>query len=153
MWLEGLEQIENLAKWSLDCDLHKREDNKMSIVDKINVKSGTEDEIKEEKVSDSNLHNLESVKKMYAPDESHYDGSIQPLEFMQANMNKDEFIGFLKGNVIKYVSRASKKGSSHDDLLKAKRYLEWLILTNANQIINPRQPYEDAIKEVTLEGK
>ena len=37
------------------------------------------------------------------PFESHYDGTIQPLEFMQAQMTQEEFRGFLKGNIIKYV--------------------------------------------------
>lgn len=74
-------------------------------------------------------------------EDKHYSGTIQPLEFMQANMSKDEFIGFLKGNVIKYVSRAGKKrGSSvKEDLLKAKRYLGWWIAALDGTVINPRE--------------
>lgn len=74
-------------------------------------------------------------------DERHYGGRIQPLEFMQANMTKEEFIGFLKGNVIKYVSRAGKKENSDikNDLAKAKRYLSWLEKAVSDDIINPRE--------------
>lgn len=74
-------------------------------------------------------------------DEEHYSSRIQPLEFMQASMTKEEFIGFLKGNVIKYVSRAGKKKSSDvkNDIAKAKRYLSWLEKAVNDDIINPRE--------------
>lgn len=74
-------------------------------------------------------------------DESHYGGTIQPLEFMQANMTKDEFMGFLKGNIIKYVSRAGKKKDNDikSDIKKAKRYLVWLQEVLDGKIINPRE--------------
>jgi len=77
----------------------------------------------------------------FSVNESHYDGRIQPLEFMQANMTKEEFTGFLKGNVIKYVSRAGKKqgSDSKDDLAKAERYLKWLIQVSSGDIIDPRK--------------
>lgn len=88
--------------------------------------------------------NISDGKLIYSVDnkvnESHYGGSIQPLEFMQAQMSEDEFKGFLKGNIIKYVSRAGKKSSSApiDDLRKAKRYLNWLIEVYEGKTVNPR---------------
>lgn len=48
---------------------------------------------------------------------------IQPWEAMQAWMTKEEFRGFLKGNVIKYLARTK---NPKDDLLKAQHYLEKL---------------------------
>lgn len=36
-------------------------------------------------------------------------------------------LGFLEGNVVKYVTRAGCKGDRLEDLLKAKRYLDWAI--------------------------
>lgn len=36
-------------------------------------------------------------------------------------------MGFLEGNVIKYVARAGRKGDKLEDLLKARKYLEWAI--------------------------
>jgi hypothetical protein len=57
---------------------------------------------------------------------SHYDGEIEPIDFMFAQMSREEFEGFLKGNIIKYVSRATRKGGL-EDYQKAKVYLDWLI--------------------------
>lgn len=53
---------------------------------------------------------------------SHYkDFAIQPAEFIHKNQ-----IGFIAGNVIKYVCRyAAKDGAK--DLEKAKHYIEMLI--------------------------
>lgn len=58
--------------------------------------------------------------------QEHYDrGGIQPIEFMLMSFTNEEFRGFLKGNIIKYVSRASYKNGA-EDLKKAKVYLDWL---------------------------
>ncbi len=45
---------------------------------------------------------------------------------MRANMSPEEFKGFLKGNIIKYISRAEEKGGK-EDYEKAMVYLKWLI--------------------------
>lgn len=53
---------------------------------------------------------------------SHYkDFAIQPIEFIHQNG-----IGFIAGNVIKYVCRYRAKGGT-TDLLKAKHYVELLL--------------------------
>jgi hypothetical protein len=46
---------------------------------------------------------------------------IQPIEFISANG-----LGFLAGNVVKYVCRAPLKNGV-EDLQKARQYLDWLI--------------------------
>ena len=46
---------------------------------------------------------------------------VQPWAVMEAVLTKDEFIGFLKGNIIKYGMRAGKKDS--DDAGKARHYM------------------------------
>ena len=57
---------------------------------------------------------------------NHYkDMPIQPWHIMEAVMNEDEFIGFLKGNIIKYSLRAGRKDGS-DDAGKAKHYMQKL---------------------------
>ena len=57
----------------------------------------------------------------------HYeDQGEQPIEYMEASMPRDQFVGFLKGNIIKYVSRFEKKDGIKD-LEKAKVYTTWLI--------------------------
>jgi hypothetical protein len=53
---------------------------------------------------------------------SHYkDLPIQPVEYIHANA-----MGYLEGNVVKYVSRWRKKNGIAD-LEKAKHYIELLI--------------------------
>ena len=51
---------------------------------------------------------------------------IQPWEVMQSVLTKAEFIGFLKGNIIKYSLRAGKKLGSNDDEHKALHYMQKL---------------------------
>lgn len=46
---------------------------------------------------------------------------VQPWDVMEAVLSRDEFIGFLKGNIIKYSMRAGKKDS--DDAGKARHYM------------------------------
>ena len=51
---------------------------------------------------------------------------IQPWDAMEAWMTPEEFEGYLRGNVIKYLSRYNDK-SGAEDLKKARHYLEKLI--------------------------
>ncbi len=61
------------------------------------------------------------------PPVAHYDrGGAQPIDFMEGSFTPDEYRGYLKGNVIKYVSRYRYKGSPEADLQKAQTYLGWL---------------------------
>lgn len=49
---------------------------------------------------------------------------LSPLQaFEQGLMSKEEYIGFLKGNVIKYTVRAGKKDDPLMDIFKAIDYL------------------------------
>ena len=58
---------------------------------------------------------------------AHYTSkSVQPWEAMEAWMSEEQFKGFLKGNVIKYLARCDDKGG-RIDLEKAKHYLDKLI--------------------------
>lgn len=52
---------------------------------------------------------------------------IQPVEYIQANQ-----IGYMEGNVIKYVTRWKDKNGIAD-LEKAKHYLEMLIQFNESK--------------------
>lgn len=57
---------------------------------------------------------------------THYkDMGMQPWEVMESVLTREEFIGFLKGNIIKYSMRAGKKPNS-DDTEKAKHYKQKL---------------------------
>jgi len=53
----------------------------------------------------------------------HYkDGGIETIDFLQAKLSREEFIGYLKGNVLKYGSRLGKKGSVDIDAGKLSWY-------------------------------
>lgn len=54
---------------------------------------------------------------------THYkDMPIQPWAVMESVLTHDEFVGFLKGNIIKYSLRAGRKDGS-DDAGKAEHYM------------------------------
>lgn len=62
---------------------------------------------------------------------SHYrQGGIETIDYIMAKLSNEEFIGFLKGNVIKYVTRERLKGGI-TDLRKAQYYLNKLIQHDA----------------------
>jgi hypothetical protein len=53
--------------------------------------------------------------------------AIQPWDYIIANQ-----LGYLEGNIIKYISRYKDKGGL-DDLIKASHYLEKLIEVTLNE--------------------
>lgn len=58
---------------------------------------------------------------------AHYNlGGIECLDAMEASMTEDEFLGYLKGNVFKYLWRWRHKGKGVEDLGKAQFYLKLL---------------------------
>ena len=75
-------------------------------------------------------HNLPlpcSTDKGTAETSPHYNklGARQPILIMLHDFSKEEFTGYLKGNVIKYTERAGLKAET-DDAAKAKQYQKWL---------------------------
>lgn len=58
----------------------------------------------------------------------HYNKSgIECIQAIEASMTREEFLGFLKGTVIKYLWRYRYKHNPLEDLNKAKWYLNKLI--------------------------
>lgn len=79
---------------------------------------------------------------------AHYtDGGIETIDFIRAKLTPEEFAGYCKGNALKYISRAGKKGDAAEDLAKAKVYLEWAgdALTDAE----PPEPKPEQPKKKT----
>lgn len=59
---------------------------------------------------------------------AHYGGADNPYEVikvLEAWLTPEEFVGFLKGNVIKYQARARLKGGA-EDCAKAAWYANYL---------------------------
>lgn len=58
----------------------------------------------------------------------HYnEGEIETIDYIVDQLSKVEFVGSCKANVLKYTSRAGKKGDALVDLRKAYVYLGWAI--------------------------
>ena len=83
------------------------------------------------------INDLKLMENVEKPNE-HYEASIQPIEFMQANLTHDEFIGFLKGNIIKYVARCGKKDNVDKEVAKIIEYAKWLSEAYKGEVIDPR---------------
>ena len=60
-------------------------------------------------------------------DGTHYvQMQIQPWEVMESVLSHAEFVGYLKGNVIKYSMRDGKKVGATKDAEKARHYAQKL---------------------------
>lgn len=78
---------------------------------------------------------------------THYTSlEIQPWEAMEAWMTPEEFVGFLRGNVIKYLARAPRKGGA-EDYRKALHYLEKLMSLLADQAVDAEQAADKEISD------
>ena len=63
---------------------------------------------------------------------SHYtDGGIECIDALEAQLTTEEYRGYLKGNIAKYVWRERHKGKT-ESLKKAQFYLNRLILLDEN---------------------
>lgn len=54
-------------------------------------------------------------------------GGIETIEYIRAKLSPDEYRGYMKGSVLKYLSRAGHKDDATQDLKKAQWYLNRLI--------------------------
>jgi hypothetical protein len=58
---------------------------------------------------------------------SHYgQGSIEAITYIEDFLTTEEFIGYLRGNIAKYLHRWRYKNGL-EDLKKAQVYLNWMI--------------------------
>lgn len=58
---------------------------------------------------------------------SHYtQGGIQSIEYLKAKLTPEEYQGFLKGNILKYITREKLKNGK-EDIYKAQWYLDRLV--------------------------
>jgi hypothetical protein len=58
---------------------------------------------------------------------AHYNkGGVECIEAIEASMTKEQFCGYLKGNILKYMWRFEDKNKV-EDLKKAQWYLNKLI--------------------------
>jgi len=65
-------------------------------------------------------------------------GSLETIEVMEEQMSKERFLGYLEGNIIKYVSRYEHKKNPIEDLKKAQWYM--------NKLVEKREKYNTMIE-------
>ena len=71
----------------------------------------------------------------------HYNQNpLECIDAIEGSMSTDEFAGFLKGNVLKYLWRYKHKGSPIEDLKKAEWYLAKLREVITNQVADRYDP-------------
>ena len=73
--------------------------------------------------------------------DDHYQGAVEPIELMQAQMTQEAFMGFLRGNIIKYASRFGKKDnqSTIKEATKIRVYAEWLEVAARGDRVTPHE--------------
>lgn len=58
---------------------------------------------------------------------AHYKGAVECIDAIEACMSRDEFIGMLRGNAIKYLWRLNHKDSPIENAQKAQWYVSRLV--------------------------
>ena len=94
----------------------------------------THKELEKEKIQKMNrvVEGLMEEDMINSP--PHYkNGKIECIDAMEAMLSPEEFVGYLRGNVFKYLWRYQHKGKAHEDLQKAQWYLARLVFVH-----NPR---------------
>ena len=101
--------------------VNTREDQDALISDLKELGLELGDENYPSKANQNSTDNQESINP------SHYTpGGIQPIDYMKAKLTPEEYQGFLKGNVIKYIAREKLKNGK-EDIYKAQWYLDRLV--------------------------
>lgn len=72
------------------------------------------------------IRSQRAQKKESVETQEHYAYGIEPINYMESRFSAEEYRGYLTGNIIKYVSRYTRKNGL-EDLKKARVYLNWLI--------------------------
>jgi hypothetical protein len=82
------------------------------------------------RITNAKAHGYDSVPEVadMVNHPNHYkQGGLETIDIMQALLPHEQFIGYLKGNIIKYRERAEHKGNAEQDYAKAKWYYDKLI--------------------------
>ena len=116
-------------RFVIDYDLEELEEENVKLRAKIEEQQTTINELQsiinhcERKTESGKKRNEEKSEE---PVYYNANGLSPNRAFEQGLISNEEFIGFIKGNVIKYVVRCGKKGDPIDDINKAISYLQLL---------------------------
>lgn len=116
-------------RFVIDYDLEELEEENVKLRAKIEEQQATINELQsiinhcERKTESGKKRNEEKSEE---PVYYNSNGLSPNRAFEQGLISKEEFIGFIKGNIIKYVVRCGKKGNPIEDIDKAISYLQLL---------------------------
>ena len=65
----------------------------------------------------------QSPDMVNSPPQYQLDG-LEAIDIIKASLTADEYLGYLKGNALKYMLREPFKGNAKQDVAKAQWYLE-----------------------------
>ena len=113
-------------RFVIDYDLEELEEENVKLRAKIEEQQTTINEL--QSIINHCERKTGSGKKMKSEEPVYYNSNgLSPNRaFEQGLISKEEFIGFIKGNIIKYVVRCGKKGNPIEDIDKAISYLQLL---------------------------
>lgn len=75
----------------------------------------------------SDSDDVEEIEDDNVKNPAHYNvGGIETIQVIQMLLTKEEYVGYLKGNVLKYRERAQFKGKADEDYAKAREYKKML---------------------------
>lgn len=119
--LEGVE----LERFKQNLNMNLSPDDDLVVLGDVLDKEDEDDIMEDIPISIKELEEKgkEPTERLAEPD--YYAGNgLSPLEaFKKGLLSKDEYIGFCKGNVIKYTVRAGHKENASKDIVKAIDYL------------------------------
>lgn len=73
------------------------------------------------------MYGIEQEENDVVNSPEHYrQGGIECIEAIEASMTREEFKGYLRGSVLKYLWRYQHKGKPVEDLRKASWFLDRL---------------------------
>lgn len=76
-----------------------------------------------------------NVEMVHHP--AHYNkGGIECIDALRACLTEEEFIGFCKGNALKYLWRCGNKDAPVQELKKAEWYIKRCIDTLENKVVD-----------------
>ena len=111
------QEVSNIGK-----DIELLRDKTVNEVNDLAWKEITDFITKRMDDKDTHLHQFDNVDRPI-----HYAaGSIECIDAIEAQLSAEEFRGYLKGNIIKYLWREKHKGGV-ESLKKAKWYLNKLL--------------------------
>jgi len=67
----------------------------------------------------------------------HYDaGGIETIDYMKAKSTIEEYRGYLRLTVLKYISRCNVKGETEMDIRKAQQFMNFLVETYEDDYVH-----------------